>query len=156
MNEKTVKFSLSLLFFWIRGYVKVDSRMVRVSTRNTIWGIIPAGADTQNIPVKNISSSQITTKYKVIPLLLGAIFVLSAVSNLSSDFGVALLLIILGVLLFGSGIKTLLVIQRSGSDYYLSLPFYEKQKAFQIQDEIQEVIAIDADKGDLGLYFDKK
>lgn len=156
MNEKTVKFSLSLLFFWIKGVVTVDSRMVKVSTRNTVLGVIPAGSDTQNIPVKNISSSQITTKYKVMPLLLGAIFVISAISNLTTDFVVALLMIIFGVLLFGSGIKTLLIIQRSGSDYYLSLPFYEKQKALQIQDEIQEVLAIDADKGDLGLYFDKK
>ena len=30
--EKKTDFSLSLLFFWIKGFVSVDSRFVKVST----------------------------------------------------------------------------------------------------------------------------
>ena len=42
---KEVEFSISLLFFWIKGKIEVDSRFVNTDLSNTILGVIPAGKD---------------------------------------------------------------------------------------------------------------
>jgi len=55
-----------------------------------------------------------------------------------------------------SGIQTVLVIQRAGADYYVSVPFFEKSKLLSIQDTITEALAQDTDKTDLNMYLDKK
>ncbi len=50
MNK--VVFSISLIFFWLKGEIEVDSRFVKTNLTNTILGIIPAGRDQQSIPLK--------------------------------------------------------------------------------------------------------
>ena len=42
-----IKFAMSVLFFWVKGEVSVDSRFVRTNLSNTILGFIPAGRDSQ-------------------------------------------------------------------------------------------------------------
>lgn len=51
MNKK-VEFALSILFFWVKGSVAVDSRFVKVNTANAILGIFPAGRDAETMPLK--------------------------------------------------------------------------------------------------------
>ncbi|MEC5317198.1 hypothetical protein NGF69_16670 [Enterococcus casseliflavus] len=63
--------------------------------------------------------------------------------------------LLIGIAIFSSGIKTVLCIQRSGSDYLISVPFFEKEKLYGIQDKINQALATDVDKTDLSLYHNK-
>lgn len=154
--EKKVEFSLSLLFFWVKGFVSVDSRFVKVSAANTILGIIPAGKDNQSIPLKNISSARISTSYKIKPIIFGMILIFISLGMLGESFFSALIFFLIGVGVLGSGILTVLVIQRAGKDFYVSVPFFDKAKVLQIQDMIEEALMHDTDKTDLNMFFDKK
>lgn len=153
---RTVNFAISLLFFWVKGSVFVDDRFVKVNRGNTILGFIPAGKDAQTIPLKNISSAQLTSKYKVFPMLIGGIFILIALSIIGNSFFAGLIFLLIGVGIFGSGTLTTLIIQRAGSDYTVSVPFFEKNKMAQVQDMIDEALVVDTDKTDLSKYMDKK
>ena len=154
--EKRVDFSLSLLFFWVKGFLSVDSRFVKVSVSNTILGFIPAGKDNQTIPLKNISATTISSSFKIRRILLGVLIIFFALPSLGDNFLTALILFLIGVATVGNGILTVLVIQRSGADFQISVPFYEKAKLLQAQGFVEEALEHDTDKTDLNKYFDKK
>lgn len=149
-------FSLSMLFFWVKGFISVDSRFVKVSKGNTILGFIPAGKDNQNIPLKNISSTMISSQYKIKPIILGIIFIFISLNMMGSSFIGALIMLLIGVGILGSGLQNILILQRSGADYFVPVPFFEKAKLLAIQDGIVEALAHDTDKTDLNQFFDKK
>ena len=151
-----MEFSLSMLFFWVKGFISVDSRFVKVSKGNTILGFIPAGKDNQSIPLKNISSTMISSQYKIKPILLGVIIIFISLSMMSNSFIGALIMLLIGVGVLGSGLQNVLIIQRAGADYPVAVPFFEKAKLSAIQDGITEALAHDTDKTDLNMFFDKK
>lgn len=151
---KKVSFSISLLFFWIKGEVEVDTRFVKTNLSNTILGFIPLGKDQQNIPLKNISGSMLSTKYLAKPLFIGFILFFIGFIEIYSITGVLTMLI--GAAIFLSGIKTNLVIEKAGTPYSISVPFFEKSKMTQLNEYIHEALAHDTDKTDLNLFFDRK
>ncbi|HLR81066.1 MAG TPA: hypothetical protein VK119_10930 [Bacillota bacterium] len=153
--NKRIEFALSVIFFWVQGHLSVDNRFVKVTTANTILGLFPAGKDSQTIPLKNISSTKLSSKYKILPMFLGLIILLTTLPTLGRSFG-SLIFFLIGGVLFCSGILTTLIIQRSGNDYYISVPFFEKNKLVQAQNAIEEAMAEDVDKTDLNQFFDKK
>lgn len=153
---KKIEYSLSLLFFWVKGFISVDSRFVKVRGANTILGFIPAGKDEQSIPLKNISSTRMSTSYKIKPIIIGIILIFISLSMLGDSFLAGLIFLLIGVGVLGSGMLTVLIIQRAGNDFYVSVPFFDKAKMLQIQDMIEEALAHDADKTDMNLFFDKK
>lgn len=156
MSEKRIDFSLSLLFFWIKGFISVDQRFVKVLKSNTILGFIPAGKDNQNIPLKNISSTTISSQYKIKPILIGILIVFFSFGMISESFIIGLLFLAIGVGVVGSGLQNTLNIQRAGADYHVAVPFFEKAKLLSIQDSITEALEGDTDKTDLNMFFDKK
>lgn len=154
--KKEMEFSLSILFFWIKGDLAVDSRFVKVNTANSVFGIFPAGRDSQTIPLNNISSTRLSSKYKIMPMIFGIIIMLISLSILGSSFFSALIFFLIGALVFGSGMLTTLIIQRAGNDYLISVPFFEKAKLIQAQDYIEEALANHSDNRDMSQFFDKK
>ena len=154
--EKTFSLSQSLLFFWIKGTITTDTRFVKVALRNTILGFIPAGQDSQNIPLKNISATTMSSRYEFKNFLIGAVLILIGLSNLGNSFLFGLILLLLGAVIFLNGILVTLIIQRSGSNYVICVPFYEKSTVQDIQNSIEEALANDIDKTDLNMFFDKK
>lgn len=153
---KKVEFAISLLFFWVKGAVEVDSRFVKTKVSNTILSVIPAGTDKQSIPLKNISGSMLSTKFLVKPFIIGFIFILLGFGFIGDSFLAGLILLIIGIGTAGSGIQTVLIIEKSGSPYVITVPFFEKQKMQLLNDVIHEALADDTDKTDLNLFFDKK
>lgn len=146
---------MSLAFFWIKGFTEIDYRFIKTSKPNTILGFIPAGSDKQSIPLKNVSSASISSSYKLIPMFIGLVIFMIGVSMILVSFVAGIIYLLLGVAIFSSGIKTTLCIQKSGSDYYISVPFFEKEKLYDIQDKINQALASDADKTDLSLYHNR-
>ncbi|KMY44427.1 hypothetical protein AC622_09335 [Bacillus sp. FJAT-27916] len=153
---KEVKFSISLLFFWVKGKIEVDNRFVKTNLSNTILGFIPAGKDQQSIPLKNISGTTLSTSYKLKPIILGLLAILFGFGSMGDSFVLGLILLILGVGMAGSGIQTVLLVEKAGNPYIISVPFFEKSKMLIIQNSIHDALAYDTDKTDLNMFFDKK
>ncbi len=153
---KKIIFSTSLLFFWIKGAVEVDNRFVKTNLSNTILGFIPAGKDQQNIPLKNISGSMLSSKYNIKTILFGLILLFIGLGSLGDSFIGGLIFLIIGVGVTGSGIQTVLNIEKSGTPYYINVPFFEKNKMIELNEHINNALALDTDKTDLNLFFDKK
>ncbi|RDV27799.1 hypothetical protein [Lysinibacillus capsici] len=153
---KKISFSTSLLFFWVKGAVEVDNRFVKTNLSNTILGFIPAGKDEQSIPLKNISGSMLSSKYNLKAIIIGLFFALLGLSSIGESFFGGLIWLIIGVGIAGSGIQTILNIEKSGTPYYISVPFFEKTKIKELNQYIHAALAEDTDKTDLNLFFDKK
>ncbi|EEM12955.1 hypothetical protein bmyco0003_2940 [Bacillus pseudomycoides] len=153
---KKIEFSTSLLFFWIKGKVEVDNRFVKTNLSNTLLGFIPAGKDQQSIPLKNISGAMLSTKYFIKPIILGLFIFFTGLNSLGDSFILGLILLILGIGIAGSGIQTILEIEKSGTPYLISVPFFEKPKMQLLNNSIHDALAEDTDKTDLNLFFDKK
>ncbi|MER2118847.1 MAG: hypothetical protein ABS935_01185 [Solibacillus sp.] len=151
-----ISFSTSLLFFWIKGAVEVDSRFVKTNLSNTILGFIPAGKDEQSIPLKNISGSMLSSKYNIKAIIIGLILIFIGLGSLGETFIGGLFWLIIGIGIAGSGIQTILNIEKSGSPHYISVPFFEKAKISELNQYINTALAEDTDKTDLNLFFDKK
>lgn len=153
---KEVTFSTSLLFFWVKGKVEVDNRFVKTKLSNTLFGFIPAGKDQQNIPLKNISGAMLSSKYLIKPMLLGLLLFFIGLSSIGNSFLMGLLFLVLGVGIAGSGIQTILTVEKSGTPYVISVPFFEKQKMQALNNFIHDALVDDTDKTDLNMFFDKK
>ncbi|MBT2580990.1 hypothetical protein J7E43_27120 [Bacillus sp. ISL-8] len=153
---KKVEFSTSLLFFWVKGEVEIDNRFVKTKLPNTILGFIPAGKDQQNIPLKNISGAMLSTQFFIKPFIIGLILLLIGLGSLGDSFILGLILLILGIGIAGNGIQTILNIEKAGTSYLISVPFFEKQKMQLLNDSIHDALAEDTDKTDLNMFFDKK
>ncbi|WP_243674006.1 hypothetical protein [Lentilactobacillus kisonensis] len=106
--------------------------------------------------MKNVSSTRISTQYKVLPIIIGAIFAFIGFGELGTSFIAGLIWFVLGIALIGSGILTVLDIQRAGNDFYVSVPFFDKAKLLDAQDMIETGLSGDTDKTDLNQFFDKK
>ncbi|MCU5114953.1 hypothetical protein OCD79_03305 [Bacillus wiedmannii] len=142
---KGLEFSTSLLFFWIKGRVDVDNRFVKTNLSNTLLGFIPAGKDQQNIPLKNISGAMLSTKYFFKPIILGILIFLFGLGTLSDSFIGGLIFLLIGIGIAGSGIQTILRIEKSGTPYHISVPFFEKEKMQLLNDIIHNALADDTD-----------
>lgn len=154
MNK--VMFSISLIFFWLKGEVEVDSRFVKTNLANTILGIVPAGRDQQSIPLKNISGSMLSTKYRFKPMLVGFFVALFGFSAMANSFLTGLIVFVFGVCIVLSSVQTTLRIEKSGTPYEIQVPFFEKSKMQVLNGLIQNALAADTDKTDLNLFFDQK
>lgn len=149
-------FSVSLLFFWIKGHLEVDGRFIKTKIPNVVLWFIPLGAEEDTVPLKNVSNLRISTKYRLFPLVFGAILVFGALNLLASSFISALILAIIGIGIFGTGIQKILSFDKSGGTQIISVPFYEGQTLSAMKNAIITALSNDTDKSDLNLFFDKK
>jgi len=154
MNE--VQFSISLLFFWIKGKVSVDNRFIKTNFANTVLGIFPAGKDQQNIPLNNVSGANLNTKYSFKRIIVGLLIAFFGLGSLSSDFFTAIVLIAIGAVIFLSSIETVLTIEKSGTNVHVLVPFFEKAKMDVITAQINDGLTYVADQNDLNRFFDEK
>lgn len=136
--------------------VDVDSRFVKTNIANTILGFIPAGKDQQSIPLKNISGATLSSKFYFLRIIIGIIFIFIGLGMLSDSFLAGVILLLIGVGIGGGGIQTILSIEKAGTPYYISVPFFEKGKMQVISNQINDALAQDTDKTDLNRFFDPK
>lgn len=147
------EFSASTLLFWIKGSVAVDYRFVRIVEQNTVLGLLPAGKHKQNIPLKNISDASIDTSYSVKDFIFGVIIATTGLGMFNSDTAIGVIILLIGIGIFLNGIMTKLSIEKGGTAYEISVPFYNKQNMIEIKQAIEEALATDIDKTDQSLYY---
>ncbi|MGN0244141.1 MAG: hypothetical protein ACI4CT_08790 [Lachnospiraceae bacterium] len=86
-------------------------------------------------------------------MLIGLILALIGFSILMDSTILGLLLMIIGVGVFGGGIKTYFTVNRAGSNYTISGACYSKRALVSIKDDIEKALMDDADKTDIGMHI---
>lgn len=96
-GEKNIigdRFSPSVIIFWLKTSIAASSTRIQYKSPNTLFGLIPLGADTKTIPLRNVASVDTSTKFNLGSLVWGVVFLLIGLGCLDSSVAVALVLIL--------------------------------------------------------------
>ena len=162
MTATTFDFPVSPLFFWIKGHIEVDNKVTKVETRNTVLGIIPAGANRQTVPMSNVSSVSVRTGVLLKPILAGILLTIFGFACISSaeDGGagavlLGLLLIIIGVSNVIGGVPTYLDIETGGTIRTIFAPFFAKSTVQAAAEAMNQALLNTEDRRDASAAADK-
>lgn len=137
-----IRFMTSLLTFYLKGEISSQDNFVLLKIPNTILGLIPLGARTENIPINQISLVGSSFHLLVGRFLLGLIAALIGLSVIGSSFIFAVIMILVGVLIVLNSFQTIFTVDlTSGRNITLSFVIFEKSKATQAEQEINRIIS---------------
>ncbi|MEK1444370.1 DUF2892 domain-containing protein [Limosilactobacillus fermentum] len=135
-NSKGDQFAVSLLTPWIKGTMDIDESFLQIDMPNTVlFGMLPAGKSKDSTPLSGVINVYTSNSYKIGAIILGA-FVLLGLSMIGSSIVGALILILIGVAIFGSGIKTTFFYERSGIAKSIDVPFFEANHVREFEEKV--------------------
>lgn len=138
---ESAKFSVSLLTFWIKGSMTVDKNFIHINMPNTIlFGTVAAGTSRDNSPLQGITNVYTSKQYKLGLMGWGALLALMGLSLFGSSFFAGFLILLVGALLFLSGIRTRFSYERSGVVKNIDVPFFEANHVQEFSDQVQAAI----------------
>lgn len=154
-GTKSRKFATSLLCPWIKGEVETDYRFVNITSANAIFGLIPAGKDHKNFPLKNINGASTSSSFSASRLVGGGFIALLGLGWAMQPNGLAvgIIMLLFGLVLLFSGIQNVLTVTSGNDVYTVSVPFWEGKTMKMIQQDIQAGLSRDVDKTDLNMFF---
>ena len=141
-GEKNIigdRFSPSVIIFWLKTSIAASSTRVQYRAPNTLFGLIPLGADTKTIPLRNVASVDTSTKFNLGSLVWGVVFLLIGLGCLDSSVAVALVLILVAA-------ANLVFHDPSGGANTITVSILEKDKLMSLAQEIQSRVFADADQ----------
>lgn len=149
-GEKNIigdRFSPSVIIFWLKTSIAASSTRVQYRAPNTLFGLIPLGADTKTIPLRNVASVDTSTKFNLGSLVWGVVFLLIGLGCLDSSVAVALVLILVAAANLANTMSASLVFHDpSGGANTITVSILEKDKLMSLAQEIQSRVFADADK----------
>ena len=162
MTAKTFDFPVSPLFFWIKGHIEVDNKVTKIETRNTVLGIIPAGANKQTVPMSNVSSVSVRTGVLLKPILIGLVITILgfvSFSSISEDgfgaFLLGLILLVIGLSDIIAGIPTYLDIETGGTIRTIFAPIFAKSTVQAAAEAMNQALLNTEDRRDASAAADK-
>lgn len=130
-------FSVSLIAFWVKGSITLDDSFLHVNMPNTIlFGLLPAGKNKDSSPLSGITNVYTSKSYKLGSIFLGAILVILGFTLMGSSFFGALITMLIGAAVLGSGIKTSFTYERSGITKVIEFPFFEAHRVDELEDKL--------------------
>ena len=149
-GEKNIvgdRFSPSVIIFWLKTSIAASSTRVQYRAPNTLFGLIPLGASTKTIPLRNIASVDTNTKFNLGSLVWGVVFLLIGLGCLDSSVAVALVLILVAAANLANTMSASLVFHDpSGGANTITVSILEKDKLMKLAQEIQARVFTDADQ----------
>lgn len=149
-GEKNIigdRFSPSVIIFWLKTSIAASSTRVQYRAPNTLFGLIPLGADTKTIPLRNVASVDTSTKFNLGSLVWGVVFLLIGLGCLDSSVAVALVLILVAAANLANTMSASLVFHDpSGGANTITVSILEKDKLMSLAQEIQSRVFADADR----------
>ncbi|WP_406832487.1 hypothetical protein ABEG17_06595 [Pedococcus sp. KACC 23699] len=122
-------FSPSPVLFWLKTEMTVTEKRISGRQPNTFAGIIPVGASQILYPLKQVSSIGVETRVRPIRVAVGAILALAGLLTLGSSVGAALMLIVIGALLFLGGLRAAMAVtNNAGNTSYVTVTLFEKAR----------------------------
>ena len=135
-NSKGDQFAVSLVTPWIKGTMDIDESFLQIDMPNTVlFGMLPAGKSKDSTPLSGVTNVYTSNSYKIGAIILGAL-VLLGLSMIGSSIVGALILILIGVAIFGSGIKTTFSYERSGIAKSIDVPFFEANHVREFEEKV--------------------
>ena len=149
-GEKNIvgdRVSPSVIIFWLKTSIAASSTRVQYKAPNTLFGLIPLGASTKTIPLRNIASVDTNTKFNLGSLVWGVVFLLIGLGCLDSSVAVALVLILVAAANLANTMSASLVFHDpSGGANAITVSILEQDKLMQLAQEIQKLVFTDADQ----------
>lgn len=149
-GEKNIigdRFSPSVIIFWLKTSIAASSTRVQYRAPNTLFGLIPLGAATKTIPLRNVASVDTSTKFNLGSLVWGVVFLLIGLGCLDSSVAVALVLILVAAANLANTMSASLVFHDpSGGANTITVSILEKDKLMSLAQEIQSRVFADADQ----------
>lgn len=136
-----------MIIFWLKTSIAASSTRVQYRAPNTLFGLIPLGASTKTIPLRNIASVDTNTKFNLGSLVWGVVFLLIGLGCLDSSVAVALVLILVAAANLANTMSASLVFHDpSGGANTITVSILEKDKLMSLAQEIQSRVFADADQ----------
>ena len=149
-GEKNIvgdRFSPSVIIFWLKTSIAASSTRVQYRAPNTLFGLIPLGASTKTIPLRNIASVDTNTKFNLGSLVWGVVFLLIGLGCLDSSVSVALVLILVAAANLANTMSAQLdFVNQAGGRNSVKVSILEKDKLMSLAQEIQSRVFADADQ----------
>lgn len=146
---KTIKYRISLPTAYLKGEVTHEQNFVKLKTPNILFSLLAIGTKTDVIPVNQIATVTRTFNCIGVILLFGIILMWSGFSvmsaskilSLSSSLA-SIILILLGVLIIITSFQTVITIKTtSGEALKISVLIFDRSKALEIEDLINQIIS---------------
>ena len=143
-GEKNIvgdRFSPSVIIFWLKTSIAASSTRVQYKAPNTPFGLIPLGASTKTIPLRNIASVDTNTRFNLGSLVWGLIFLFVGFGMFDSNA------LVVAVANFANVMSaTLTFHDPSGGANAITVSILEKDKLMSLAQEIQTRVFTDADQ----------
>lgn len=91
------RFSPSVIIFWLKTSIAASSTRVQYRAPNTLFGLIPLGASTKTIPLRNIASVDTNTKFNLGSLVWGLFFLFVGFGMFDSNALAAIVCLLIAV-----------------------------------------------------------
>lgn len=146
---KTIKYKISLPTAYLKGEVTHEQNFVKLKTPNILFSLLAIGTKTDVIPVNQIATVTRTFNCIGVILLFGIILMWSGFSAMSaskilslSSSLASIILILLGVLIIITSFQTVITIKTtSGEALKISVLIFDRSKALEIEDLINQLIS---------------
>ena len=148
-GEKNIvgdRFSPSVIIFWLKTSIAASSTRVQYRAPNTLFGLIPLGASTKTIPLRNIASVDTNTKFNLGSLVWGLFFLFVGFGMFDSNALAAIVCLLIAVANFANVMSATLTFRDpSGGANDITVSILEKDKLMSLAQEIQSRVFADAD-----------
>ena len=146
---KTINYRISLPTAYLKGEVTHEQNFVKLKTPNILFSLLAIGTKTDVIPVNQIATVTRTFNCIGVILLFGIILMWSGFSVISASKILSLssslapiILILLGVLIIITSFQTVITIKTtSGESLKISVLIFDRSKALEIEDLINQLIS---------------
>lgn len=133
-------FSLSLLFFWMKGSASVTADQVKVQFPNLLLGFIPTGKNDNIAPLNDVSDLKVGSKMAAWPLIIGLVLIILGTWAFTAHSVLwGIICLIVGIIIGLTGFQSTLSFVKTGPDVFIAVPFYEKSTLEQIKALIEKL-----------------
>ncbi|PHU39625.1 hypothetical protein CSX00_09940 [Pseudobutyrivibrio ruminis] len=138
----TIQYMTGLLTFYLKGEISTDENFVKLKVPNTILALIPLGSQNHTIAVNQLASVASSFSLNFKRLIVGFLLACFSLSAFSDSFILGLILLLWGISTILTSFATeLLISSTAGDSYYVSFLIFEKAKAVQAEQLINNMIA---------------
>ncbi len=155
MNYFTAEMDLSLVFRWLRSKIEVTENNIQITEPTTLLHVIPVGKADQNIPMSNVTASQVISHVRGKMLAGGIFLALCSLTSVTQEPLPALLGLAVSVLIIAGAFQSTLFIQRGGNDYAVSVPFTQAGKLRAVHNAIQGALEYTENKKNVTTNTDR-
>lgn len=141
------RFSPSVVIFWLKTSIAASSTRIQYKAPNTLFGLIPLGASTKTIPLRNVASVDTSTKFNLGSLVWGLLFLFVAFGVFPSSVGAGIVLLIVAAANLANTMSASLEFHDpSGGANTITVSILEKDRLMALSQEIQRLVFADADQ----------